>query len=67
MQEVVGLGGLQSWGVSTAMGVWGQEEKAEGTREWGEKMAGLRHGELEHDLEPDSLTYSNGVMDTGEI
>lgn len=49
------------------MGVWGQEEKAEGTREWGEKMAGLRHGELEHDLEPDSLTYSNGVMDTGEI
>lgn len=47
-----GSGGLQTWEVSTAMGVWGQEEKAKGTREWGEKMAGLRHGELEHDLEP---------------
>lgn len=67
-----GSGGLQSWGVSTPMGRgWGQEEKAEATREWGEKVAGLRHREhtmtKAHDLEPDCLTCSNGVMDTGEI
>lgn len=62
-----GSGRLPGWGVSTTTWVWGQEEKAEGTREWGEKMAGPRQEELEHDLEPHSLTCSNRVKDTGEI
>lgn len=42
--------GTARLGVSIAVWVWGQEERAEGTREQAEKVAGPRQEELEHDL-----------------
>lgn len=52
MEEVLGLWDSHVGGGSTAMRVWGQEERAEGTSGWAEKVAGPRQGELEQGSQP---------------
>lgn len=62
-------------GVSTAMQVWGQEDRAEETRGWAEKAAGPRQGELEPGLQPaancskgdPAATASWGVCSSKEV